>query len=250
MAGHSQYANIKHRKAAVDNKRGKLWTKLSKAIIVAAKLGGGDPSANARLRVAITAAKAVSLPNLNIERAIKCGTGELGGGDVEEILYEGYGPSGVAILCDIATDNRNRTAGEIRKVFEVNGGQLGKLGCVAWMFERKGMFLIPANKVDEDKLMETILEAGADDMKRQGDNFEVFCTPDQFMAVGEALDKAKIPTNVREVSRIPSNTVDLDATSARSVLKLMEALDDHDDVQNVFANFNLPDDVAAELAAE
>lgn len=249
MAGHSQYANIKHRKERVDNARGKLWTKLSKAIIVAAKLGGGDPSANARLRVAITAAKAVSLPNANIDRAIKCGTGELGGGDVEEILYEGYGPGGVAILCEIATDNRNRTAGEIRKLFEVSGGQLGKLGCVAWMFERKGLFAIPADKVNEDQVMEIVLEAGADDMKRQGDSFEVLCTPDQFTTVADALDKAKVPTTVREVSRIASNMVDIDADVARKVIKLMQALDDHDDVQNVFANFNLPGEVAAELAA-
>lgn len=249
MAGHSQYANIKHRKERVDNARGKLWTKLSKAIIVAAKMGGGDPSANARLRVAITAAKAVSLPNLNIERAIKTGTGELEGGDVEEILYEGYGPGGVAILCEIATDNRNRTAGEIRKVFENRGGQLGKLGCVAWMFDRKGLFSIPANKVEEEKVMDIVLEAGADDMKREGDNFEVLCSPDQFTSVGDALDKAQIPTTVRQVSRIANNMVDLDADTARTVIKLMQALDDHDDVQNVYANFNLPDEVAAELAA-
>jgi YebC/PmpR family DNA-binding regulatory protein len=250
MAGHSQYANIKHRKERVDNARGKLWTKLSKAIIVAAKLGGGDPSANSRLRVAITAAKAVSLPNANIERAIKCGIGELGGGNVEEVLYEGFGPHSVAILCEIATDNRNRTAGEIRKVFEHHDGELGKLGCAAWMFDRKGLFVIPADKVNEDQVMEIVLEAGADDMKRQGDSFEVICSPDQFTAVGDALDKAQIPTTLRQVSRIANNLVDLDAEAARKVIKLMQALDDHDDVQNVFANFNLPDEVAAELAAE
>lgn len=249
MAGHSQYANIKHRKERVDNARGKLWTKLSKAIIVAAKMGGGDPSGNARLRVAITAAKAVSLPNANIERAIKTGTGELEGGDVEEILYEGYGPGGVAVLCEIATDNRNRTAGEIRKIFEKHGGQLGKLGCVAWMFDRKGLFAIPADKVSEEKVMDLVLEAGADDMKREGENFEVLCSPDQFTAVGDALDKAQIPTTVRQVSRIANNMVDLEVDTARTVVKLMQALDDHDDVQNVFANFNLPDEVAAELAA-
>lgn len=249
MAGHSQYANIKHRKERVDAARGKLWTKLSKAIIVAAKMGGGDPDANSRLRAAIVAAKAVSLPNANIERAIKTGTGELEGGDVEELLYEGYGPGGVAVLCEIATDNRNRTAGEIRKIFDNHGGQLGKLGCVAWMFERKGLFAIPADKVNEDQVMDIVLEAGADDMKREGDNFEVLCSPDQFTAVGEALDKAQIPTTVRQVSRIANNMVDLDADTARTVVKLMQALDDHDDVQNVFANFNLPDEVAAELAA-
>ena len=190
MAGHSHSANIKHKKAAVDSKRGKLWTKLAKAIIVAARLGGGDPAANSRLRVAVTDAKAVSMPKDNIERAIKRGLGELDGGEVEEMLYEGYGPGGVAVLCEIMTDNRNRTAPEIRKIFETHGGKLGATNCVGWMFERKGVIVIPANKVKEDRLMEVALEAGADDVKREGDSFEVLTTPDMFVTVSEAIAAA------------------------------------------------------------
>src|SRR5246127_3536593 len=166
MAGHSHWANIARKKSLIDNKRGKLWSKLAKAIIVAAKMGGGDPDANLRLRYAIDAARAVSMPNDNINRAIKTGTGELQSGNLEEVIYEGYGPGGVAVLCEILTDNRNRTAGEIRKIFEVCEGKLGATGCVAWMFERKGMFLVPADKIDEDTLLEHALEAGADDVKR------------------------------------------------------------------------------------
>src|SRR5688572_32167619 len=180
MAGHSHAANIMYRKAAVDSKRSKLWGKLSRAIIVAARLGGGDPDANVRLRTAIIDAKAVSMPKDNIERAIKKGTGELGGGDVEEILYEGYGPGGVAILCEIVTDNRNRTAPEIRKLFEVNGGKLGGTNCVAWMFERKGLIIVSAKSVNEDKLMEVALEAGADDVESAGESFEIICNPDTY----------------------------------------------------------------------
>src|SRR5688500_3870961 len=183
MAGHSHSANIKHKKAAVDSKRGKLWTKLSKAIIVAAKLGGGDPNANARLRVAITDAKAVSMPKDNIERAIKRGTGEIAGGDVEELLYEGYGAGGVAVMCEILTDNRNRTAPEIRKIFETHGGKLGATNCVAWMFERKGVISILASKTSEEQIMEVALEAGADDIRREGETFIVVCTPENFTAV-------------------------------------------------------------------
>src|SRR4029079_10819265 len=192
MAGHSPWANIKHRKAAVDAKRGKLWTKLSKAIIVAAKMGGADPESNLRLRYAINDAKAVSMPKDNIERAIKRGTGEIAGGEVEEVLYEGYGPRGAAILCEIMTDNRNRTAAEVRKIFDTYSGKLGGTNCVAWMFERKGLVLIAANKVDEEKLMESVLDVGEDDLKRAGDTFQVTCPPEEFNAVTEALAKAGI----------------------------------------------------------
>jgi YebC/PmpR family DNA-binding regulatory protein len=250
MAGHSPWANIKHRKAAVDAKRGKLWTKLSKAIIVAAKMGGGDPESNLRLRYAINDAKAVSMPKDNIERAIKRGTGEIEGGEVEEVLYEGYGPGGVAVLCEILTDNRNRTAPEIRKLFDSHGGKLGATNCVAWMFERKGLFLIAASKVDEEKLMEVALDAGADDLKREGENFQVTCPPEAFNAVSEALAKAGIEPDSKQLTRVPSNTVEIrDPETAKSVLALMDALDDHDDVQNVSANFTIPDEAMAAIAA-
>jgi YebC/PmpR family DNA-binding regulatory protein len=250
MAGHSPWANIKHRKAAVDAKRGKLWTKLSKAIIVAAKMGGGDPDSNLRLRYAINDAKAVSMPKDNIERAIKRGTGEIAGGEVEEVLYEGYGPGGAAILCEIMTDNRNRTAPEIRKIFDSHGGKLGGTNCVAWMFERKGLFLVATSKVAEDKLMEVVLDAGADDLKREGDAFQVTCPPEAFNAVSDALTRSGIEPDSKQLTRVPSNTVDIrDVETARSVLALMDALDDHDDVQSVASNFTIPDEAMAAIGA-
>jgi len=246
MAGHSHWAGIKHKKALVDAKRGKVWSKLSKAIIVAAK-SGGDPDMNIRLRAAIDAAKAVSMPKDNIQRALKRGTGELDGGNLEEVAYEGYGPGGVAILCQVLTDNRNRTAPEIRKCFEMSDGKLGSTGCVAWMFETKGLFVIAADKIEEDQLMEIALEGGADDVKRAGDKFEVVCDPNAYRQVSEALAAAGIEAESSEIARLPKDTVDLDADMARKVLKLMERLDDHDDVQNVSANFNIPDEVMAEI---
>ena len=247
MAGHSHWAGIKHKKALIDNKRGKVWSKLSKAIIVAAKAGGGDPDTNLRLRYAINDAKAVSMPKENIERAIKKGSGELESESFDEVLYEGYGPGGVAVLCEILTDNRNRTAPEIRKIFEIAGGKLGATGCVAWMFERKGLSIIDSQKTDEETLMEIAVEAGAEDVKTAGDKFEVISQPDDFSEVCAALEKASIPTEVAELSRIPNDTVDLDVATARGVLKLMDALDDHDDVQKVTANFNIPEEAMAEL---
>jgi len=250
MAGHSPWANIKHRKAAVDAKRGKLWTKLSKAIIVAAKMGGGDPDSNLRLRYAINDAKAVSMPKDNIERAIKRGTGEIAGGEVEEILYEGYGPGGAAILCEIMTDNRNRTAPEVRKIFDTHGGKLGGTNCVAWMFERKGLLLIAATKVDEERLMEVVLDAGADDLKREGETFQVTSPPEAFNAVSEALAKAGIEPDSKQLTRLPSSTVEIrDVETAKSVLSLMTALDDHDDVQSVASNFTIPDEAMAAIGA-
>lgn len=250
MAGHSHWAGIKHKKALIDAKRGKLWSKLTKAIIIAAKMGGGDLDLNFRLRAAVDAAKAVSMPKDNIARAIKKGTGELDGGNLDEVVYEGYGPSGVAVLCECLTDNLNRTAPEIRKAFEVAGGKLGKSGCVAWNFEKKGLFIVSADKVDEDTLMEIAIEAGADDVKPGAGKFEITCGVSQFEAVSKALAAAEIETEVRELSLVPNETVDLDVDSARKVLKLMERLDDHDDVQNVSANFNISDEVMAELAKE
>ncbi len=250
MAGHSHWAGIKHKKAVIDNKRGKLWSKISKAIIIAAKLGGGDPDANIRLRLAIADAKAANMPNDTIARAIKKGTGELAGGDVEEILYEGYGPNGVAIMCDIMTDNRNRTAPEVRKLFELNGGKLGPTNCVAYLFERKGLFVFSTEDADEEQLIEVALEAGAEDIRTEGDKIEVLCDPDAYTAVVEALAAAELNPETKEVTRIPNNTVELDADAARKVFKLLEALDDHDDVQNVSANFSVNDEALAELAKE
>ena len=247
MAGHSHWAGIKHKKALVDAKRGVMWSKLSKAIIIAAKMGGGDPDANLRLRYAIDDAKAVSMPKDNIQRAIKKGSGELDGGNIEEVVYEGYGTGGVAVLCEVLTDNRNRTAPEIRKIFEMGNGKLGSTGCVAWMFDSKGLFLVPADATDEDTLMELALEAGADDVRLDAGNFEITCDPSVYQDVTAALAEADIKIEASQIARVPQNTVDLDAAGARKVLKLMERLDDHDDVQSVSANFNIPDDVMAEI---
>lgn len=250
MAGHSHWAGIKHKKALADNKRGKLWSKFSKDIIVAARIGGSDLSTNVRLRTAVADAKAASMPKDNIERAVKKGTGELEGGNLEEILYEGYAPAGVAVMCDILTDNRNRTAPEIRKIFEVHGGKLGSTNCVAWMFDRKGLFVVPAANVEEEQLMEIALEAGADDVTSNGDNYEVTCAPSSYSDVSEALDQADVSVSAKEITRIPQNTVALDNNNARTVLKLLNTLDDHDDVQNVSANFDLSDEVLAEIDSD
>jgi YebC/PmpR family DNA-binding regulatory protein len=249
MAGHSHWAGIKHKKALVDAKRGILWSKLAKAIIVAAKLGGGDPEANLRLRYAIDDAKAVSMPKDNIQRAIKKGTGELEGGNLEAVIYEGYGAGGVAVFCEVLTDNRNRTASEIRKVFELGEGKLGSTGCVAWMFYSKGLFLIPTDQIDEERLLELALEAGADDVQLDGDKFAVTCDPAVFRDVAQVFAAAGLTPAVSEVTRLPQNTVDIDdPETAQKILKLMERLDDHDDVQNVSSNFNIPDEVMAQIA--
>ncbi|MFQ5731165.1 MAG: YebC/PmpR family DNA-binding transcriptional regulator [Planctomycetaceae bacterium] len=250
MAGHSHWANIAHKKGAADKKRGKLFGKLSRAIIVAAQSGGGDPAMNLALRYAIDKARKASMPKDNIERAIRKGCGEGGAANFEEVVYEGYGPEGVAVLCDILTENRNRTAGEIRKIFEVHGGNLGSTGCVAWMFDRKGLFVVPGESVDEEQLFEVALEAGADDVAPAGGNFEVTCPLEAFQSVSDALEAGKVPTDVAELSRIPSNTVELDAAGGRKVLKLMEALEDQDDVQSVMANFNIPDAIMDEVLSE
>ncbi len=247
MAGHSHWANIAFKKGLVDKKRGKLFGKLARLIIVAAKRGG-DPAANLALRYAIDRAKKASMPADTIDKAVKKGTGELGGESYDEVLYEGYGAGGVAVLCEILTDNRNRTAGEVRRIFELNGGNLGSTGCVAWMFERKGVFQVPAASSSEDQLFEVALEAGAEDVLQSGENFEIRCPPDAFQEVSAALEQAGITTTSGEILRIAANTVDLDAENARKVLKMMDALEDHDDVQNVTSNFNIPDSLMAELA--
>ena len=248
MAGHSHWANISRKKSVIDAKRGKLWSKLAKAIIVAAKHGGPDPDASVRLRCAIDAAKAVSMPKENIQRAIRTGTGELKGGNLEESLYEGYASGGVAVLCEILTDNKNRTAPEIRKIFEVCDGKLGATGCVAYLFQRKGLVRVPLASCTEDRLMEVALEAGADDVKHAGDRWDVICEPTSMAAVLVALQLAGMPAESNEIVRIPTNTVDVDdVDTARKVLDLMERLDDHDDVQSVSANFNIPDAAMAQL---
>jgi YebC/PmpR family DNA-binding regulatory protein len=249
MAGHSHWAGIKHKKALIDNKRGKIWSKISKALMVAAKMGGGDPDMNPRLRVPLADARAARMPKENIQRAIKKGTGELAGGNVEEVLYEGYGPGGVAVMCEILTDNRNRTVPEVRKIFEVHGGKLGATGCVSYLFERKGLILIPTDRAGEDALMEVALEAGADDVKQVQDKFEVTCEVEVYSDLVEALETAEIEADVRQITRIPNSTVDVDKETGRKLLNMLEKLDDHDDVQGVSANFNLSDEAIQELSA-
>jgi len=250
MAGHSHWANISIKKGIVDKKRGKLFGKLSRAIIVAASHGGADPASNLALRYAVDKARKNSMPRDNIERAIKKGCGESSGEQFNEVLYEGYGPEGVAVLCEVLTDNRNRTAGEVRKIFEVHGGNLGSTNCVAWMFDRKGLFIVPARNVEEERLLEIALEAGADDVKQVGANFEVTCAVDAFQRVSEAFEAQKIATESAEVTRIPQNTVDLDAEAGKRMLKLMDALEDQDDIQNVIANFNMSEEVMQEVASQ
>jgi len=249
MAGHSHWANIAIKKGHADKRKGKLFGKLSRALIVAAQHGGSDPSSNLALRYAIDKARKASMPKDNIERAVKKGCGEGSLESYSEVVYEGYGPGGVAVLCDILTENRNRTAGEIRKIFEVAGGNLGSVGCVAWMFERKGVFLIPAKHVDDDSLYAIAVDAGAEDVKLSGDTCEVTCAPEAFQKVQESLDAAKIPADVAEIQRVPSSTVDLDAETSRRMLKLIEALEDQDDVQSVTANYNIPDEIMQEATS-
>jgi YebC/PmpR family DNA-binding regulatory protein len=248
VAGHSHWANISRKKSVIDAKRGKLWSKLAKAIIVAAKHGGPDPDANLRLRYAIDAAKAVSMPKDNIQRAIRTGTGELKGGNLEESIYEGYAAGGVAVMCEILTDNKNRTAPEVRKIFEVCDGKLGSTGCVAYLFQRVGVVRVPQASCGEDQLMELTLEAGASDVKLVGDRWEVTCEPQSMAAVVDAVQKGGLQVESNEIMRVPTNTVDVDdVDTARKVLNLLERLDDHDDVQSVAANFNIPDEAMAQL---
>ncbi len=243
MAGHSHSANIAIRKGAQDKKRGRLFGKLSRAIIVAARNGGGDPSSNLPLRYALDKARKSSMPKENIERAVKKGTGEAGDEQYEDMVYEGYAPGGVAVLCDILTENRNRTAGVVREVFKVHGGNLGSTGCVAYLFTRKGVFLVPADQVEEDRLFEIVLEAGGEDVQKVDESFEITCEPSLFQQINEALDAAKIPTDVAEIQRIPSNTVDVDVETGKLVMEFIEALEDQDDVQTVTTNVNLPDEL-------
>jgi YebC/PmpR family DNA-binding regulatory protein len=247
MSGHSKWATIKHKKAALDAKRGKVFTRLIKEIAIAAR-SGGDPDSNARLRTAITAAKAVSMPADNIKRAIMRGTGELEGGQIEEVTFEGYGPGGAAVLVSVATDNRNRTVSEIRHIFSKNGGNLGELGSVAWMFERKGHIIIDGDKTNEDQLMGIALDAGADDIRNDGSHWEVIAAPENHDAVVEAIHKAGIPTVSAQIGMLPKNLIKLEGKNASGMLRLSEALEEHDDVQNVFSNFDVDEKELEALA--
>jgi YebC/PmpR family DNA-binding regulatory protein len=243
MSGHNKWSSIKHKKAATDAKRGKIFTKLIKEITVAARSGGGDDSANPRLRAAIQAAKSENMPKENIERAVKKGTGELEGVHYEESIYEGYGPGGVAVLVESLTDNKNRTVAEIRSIFGKNGGSLGENGCVAWMFSKKGYIAIQRNSVEEEKLMEVALEAGAEDIREEDGTFEIITAPGDFEAVKESIETASIPYVDAEVTMLPQNTTNLAGREAEQMLRLMELLDDCDDVQKVYTNAEIPEEV-------
>jgi len=249
MSGHSHWAGIKHKKAVIDARRGKAWSKISRMIIVAAKNGGGDPAANLTLRYAIDKAKAANMPKDTIEKAIKKGTGDIEGVSYEEVLYEGYGHSGVAIMVEALTDNRNRTTPEVKRIFEKHGGSLGATGCVNWMFTKKGLITVNAADIDEEQLLEIALNAGADDMQNTGDVYEITCDPAAYDKLKETLKEKEIPTQVAEISRVPQSTVPVnDASIAKKIISLMDGFEDHDDVQNTYANFDIPDEILNEVA--
>lgn len=247
MSGHSKWATIKHKKAALDSKRGKVFTRVIKEIQIAAR-NGGDPDSNPRLRTAILAAKAESMPADNIKRAIMRGTGELEGGQIDEILFEGYGPGGAAVLVNVATDNRNRTVSEVRHLFAKNGGNLGEVGSVAWMFERKSQIIVDGEKASEDQLMSIVLDAGADDIRDHGGAWEVISAPESHEAVLKALEKAGLAADSAEIAMVPKNTVKLEGKAAQAMLKLYDALEDHDDVQNVYGNYEVDEAEVEALA--
>ncbi len=247
MSGHSKWSTIKHKKAALDAKRGKIFTRLIKELTIAAKIGGGDPTGNPRLRTAIADAKAANMPADNIKRAIQKGTGELPGVTYEEVVYEGYGPGGVAVYVEILTDNKMRTTPEIRHIFTKHGGDLGQPNSVSWMFEKKGQFTISSSVVEEDRLMEIVLEAGADDLARDDENFEVSCPPSAFNGIREALERANVPIVSSGVVMAPQNVVHLDGKKAQQCVKLLESIEDHEDVQHVYANLEFDE---ADLEAE
>ena len=249
MSGHSKWSTIKRKKGAADAKRGRIFTRLIKEITVAARMGGGDPDGNPRLRSAVATAKAENMPKDNIDRAIKKGTGELEGAVYEEISYEGYGPGGVAVMVECMTDNKNRTVADIRHSFSKSGGNLGESGCVAWMFDKKGSILIDKSAIDEEELMDKALEAGAEDVIEEENVFQVITAPDDFEAVREALQSESLEFIEAVVSLIPQNTVDItEEKTAKQVLRLLESLEDHDDVQSVSANFDIPDEIMEVLS--
>lgn len=245
MAGHSKWAQIKHKKAHADAKKGRLFTKIVKEISVAARLGGGDPEGNPRLRLAIEKAKEVNMPSDNIKRAIMKGTGELPSVSYEEYSYEGYGPGGVAVLIEVLTDNKNRTVSELRYLMSKHGGSLGEAGCVAWMFEKKGYILVGKGKVDEDTLMSVALDAGAEDMKNdpKEDNYEIITRPEDLNSIKTAIESAGIPVSLAEITMLPKSYITLDEKNSEQMMKLIEVLEDHDDVQNVYANFDIPEEI-------
>ncbi len=243
MSGHSKWSSIKHKKGAADARRGKIFTKLIKEITVAARMGGGDPEGNPRLRTAIAAAKAENMPKDTIERGIKKGTGELEGVNYEEASYEGYGPGGSAVLVDCLTDNKNRSVADIKHLFERHGGNLGEPGCVAWIFVQKGLIVLEKDQVDEEQLIDLALEAGAEDVKEEETEFEVVTAPSDFEAVKKAIDDAGLPYTMAEVTKIPKNTVKVEGKKAQQMINLMQALEDHDDVSHVYGNFDIADDV-------
>lgn len=249
MSGHSKWHSIKHKKARVDAQRGKVFTRLIKELTVAARMGGGDPDANSRLRTAIATAKAANMPADNIERAIKKGTGELPGVSYEEVTYEGYGPGGVAIMIDAMTDNKNRTVAEIRHIMSKNGGNLGANGCVAYMFHKKGIVMVEQEGVDEDELMEIVLDAGAEDMASEEEQFVVTTEPANFEPVRAAIEDQGFPIASAELTMVPDSTVKVAAKDAQKVLKLMDALENQDDVQNLYSNFDIPEEILAQLEA-
>ena len=248
MSGHSKWATIKHKKGALDAKRGKIFTRLIKEITVAAKAGGGDVDSNPRLRTAVAAAKAENMPADNIKRAIQRGTGELPGALYEEITFEGYGPGGVALIVQVTTDNRNRTVSEIRHAFGKNGGNLGETGSVGWMFHKKGYIVVPKSAVKEDDLMAVVLEAGGDDIRDDGENWEVMTEPAAFEAVLNAIKQAKIETTMAEVSLVPQNYIKLEGNAANQMIRLLEAIEDNDDVQHVYSNFDVDQKQLEEVA--
>ncbi len=250
MSGHSKWHSIRHKKAAKDAKRGKLFTKLIKDITVAARDGGGDPELNPRLRRAIEKAKAANMPADNIERAIKKGTGELPGVTYESVVYEGYGPGGVAIFTHAYTDNKNRTVAEIRHIFSKRGGNMAGAGSVAWQFSKKGIIVVDKDKVDEDRLLEVVLEAGAEDVKTEGSTYEIYCEPSQLETVRQALEEAGIEYQSADITMLPSTTVRIeDENVARQILNLMEALEEHDDVENVYSNFDIPEEILDKISS-
>ena len=247
MSGHSKWATIKHKKAALDAKRGKAFTRLIKEITIAAR-NGGDPDGNPRLRTAILAAKAVSMPSDNIKKAIMRGTGELEGGQIEEVMFEGYGPGGAAVLVNVATDNRNRTVSEIRHAFSKNGGNMGEQGSVAWMFERKSEMYVPSDKVSEDQLMGIVLDAGAEDLRDEGDQWQVLSPPEAHEAVIKALEANGLTPEDASIAMVPKNLIKLEGKNASAMLRLNEALEEHDDVQNVYSNFDIDEEELEALA--
>ena len=247
MSGHSKWSSIKHKKAATDAKRGKIFTKLIKEITVAARMGGGDSEANPRLRTAIQAAKSENMPKDNIARAIKKGTGELEGVNYEESVYEGYGPGGAAVLIESLTDNKNRTVADIRHIFSKAGGNMGESGCVAWMFDKKGYIAVENKAVEEEALMEAALDAGAEDIREDDSNFEIITAPEDFEAVKSAIDCSSIPYLVAEVTMLPQSTTFLKGKEAEQMVKLMEALEDCDDIQKVYTNADIPEEIVNSL---